>query len=89
MFCEESISKRPLLSNICVPDDRDLSTGSNYTPRNTQCIPVVNPDMSGSPSLILNKTEHFETASEDKPNWASVSGTNPAVCETYNIQLNY
>jgi hypothetical protein len=37
----EPISKRPLLPNICVPDERDLSTGSNFNPRNTQCIPVV------------------------------------------------
>jgi len=29
------------LSNLCVPDDRDLSTGSNFNPRNTQCIPPV------------------------------------------------
>jgi len=37
----EPISKRPLLSDICVPDERDLATGSNFNPRNTQCIPVV------------------------------------------------
>jgi hypothetical protein len=29
------------LPNICVPAERDLSTGSNFNPRNTQCIPVV------------------------------------------------
>ena len=35
-------------------------------PRNTQCIHVVNPDMAGSHSLILNPAvsgKHFETAS--------------------------
>ena len=34
------------LSDFCVPDERDLrfaSTGSNFNPRNTQCIPPVNP----------------------------------------------
>jgi len=39
------------------------ASGSNFDPRNTQCIPVVNPAMAGAPSLILNKIEHFETAS--------------------------
>jgi hypothetical protein len=29
------------LPNICVPDERDLSTGSNFNSRNTLCIPVV------------------------------------------------
>jgi len=29
------------LPNFCVPDERDLSTGSNFNPQNTQCIPVV------------------------------------------------
>ena len=38
--------------------------GSNFNPRNTQCIPVVNPAMVGSPPLILSKIEHFETASK-------------------------
>ena len=40
----ETFEKRPLLPNSCVPDGRDLrfaSTGSNFNPRNTQCIPVV------------------------------------------------
>jgi len=62
----EPISKRPLLPNICVPAGRDLSTGSNFNPRNTQCITVVNPDDIGTPSLILNPAvsgKHFETAS--------------------------
>jgi hypothetical protein len=34
------------LSDICVPDERDLrfaSTGSNFNLQNTTCIPVVNP----------------------------------------------
>jgi len=30
-----------IFPNFCVPDERDLSTGSNFNPRNTQCIPVV------------------------------------------------
>jgi hypothetical protein len=33
-----------IFPNLYVPDERDLrfaSTGSNYNPRNTQCIPVV------------------------------------------------
>jgi len=29
------------LPNSGVPDNRDLSTGSNFNPQNTQCIPVV------------------------------------------------
>jgi hypothetical protein len=37
----ESFAKRPLLPNFCVPDERDLSTGSNFNPQNTPCIPVV------------------------------------------------
>jgi hypothetical protein len=37
----ETFAKRPLLPNFCVPDERDLSTGSNLNPQNTQCIPVV------------------------------------------------
>ena len=27
--------------NFYVPENRDLSTGSNFNPRNTQCIPLV------------------------------------------------
>ncbi len=27
----ETFAKRPLLPNFCVPDERDLSTGSNFT----------------------------------------------------------
>ena len=68
IIAHEPISKRPLLPNMCVPAERDLSTGSNFNPQNPQCIPVVNPDMSGSPSLILNPDvigKHFETASHD------------------------
>jgi len=37
----ETFAKRPFLLNFCVPAERDLSTGSNFNPRNTQCIPVV------------------------------------------------
>ncbi len=29
-YCEETFAKRPLLPNFCVPDERDLSTGSNF-----------------------------------------------------------
>jgi len=29
------------LSDFCVPDERDLSTGSNFNPRNISYIPVV------------------------------------------------
>ena len=51
----DPISKRPLLPDICVPDEQDLrfaSTGSDFNPRNTTCIypkgiyyaaPAVNP----------------------------------------------
>jgi len=42
----ETFAKRHFLSNFCVPDERDLrfaSTGLNFNPRNSQCIPVVNP----------------------------------------------
>jgi len=38
--------------------------GSNYNPRNMQCISVGNPAMVGSPPLILSKSEYFETASK-------------------------
>ena len=65
----EPISKRPLLPNICVPDERDLrfaSTGSNFNPRNTPCIFVVKifafldlEQISGDFEI-----EHFETGSE-------------------------
>jgi hypothetical protein len=34
----ETFEKRPLLPNSGVPDNRDLSTGSNFTPQNTQCM---------------------------------------------------
>jgi hypothetical protein len=37
----ETFAKRPLLLNFGVPDERDLSTGSNFNPRNTSRIPVV------------------------------------------------
>ena len=37
----ETFAKCPFLPNFCVPDNRDLSTGSNFNPQNTQCIPVV------------------------------------------------
>jgi len=37
----ETFEKRPLLPNSCVPAERDLSTGSNFNPQNTPCIPVV------------------------------------------------
>ena len=29
--------KKANFSNFCVPDERDLSTGSNFNPQNTQC----------------------------------------------------
>ena len=35
--------KTVIFPNLCVPAERDLrfaSTGSNYNPRNTQCIPA-------------------------------------------------
>jgi len=41
MYTVETFAKRPLLPNFCGPDERDLSTGSNFNPQNTQCIPVV------------------------------------------------
>jgi len=31
------------LSDFCVPDERDLSTGSNFNPQNILYIPVVDP----------------------------------------------
>ena len=74
------------LPNLCAPDERDLrfaSTGSNFNPlrrinpRNTQCIPPVNPAEADRlpPLKVLDlrldlehisanfETEHFETAS--------------------------
>jgi len=38
ILCIETFAKRPLLHNSCVPAERDLSTGSNFNPQNTQCI---------------------------------------------------
>ena len=58
----EAISELPFLPNLGVPDERDLSTGQNFNPQNTPCIPVVNPAKSGTPSLILDKNVCFETA---------------------------
>jgi hypothetical protein len=40
-FIIETFEKHPLLSNSGVPDNRDLSTGSNFNPQNTLCIPLV------------------------------------------------
>ena len=37
----ETLAKRHFLPDFCVPDERDLSTGSNFNPRNIQYIPVV------------------------------------------------
>ena len=34
----ETFAKRPLLPNLCVHDERDLSTGSNFNPQNTKCM---------------------------------------------------
>jgi len=64
-FFLEQISKRPLLSDICVPDERDLSTGSNFNPRNTPCIPVVKIFAFLDLEQISEdfEIEHFETAS--------------------------
>jgi len=30
--------KTVIFPNLCVPDERDLSTGSNYNPQNTKCM---------------------------------------------------
>ena len=64
-FKYEPISKRPLFSDICVPDERDLSTGSNFIPRNTQCIPVFKIFAFLDLEQISAdfEIEHFETAS--------------------------
>ncbi len=43
---DETFAKRPLLPNFCVPDERDLSTGSNFNPQNTQCMDAC-PDFIG------------------------------------------
>ncbi len=37
----KTFAKHPLLPNFCVPDERDLLTGLNFNPQNTQCIPAV------------------------------------------------
>jgi len=39
------------------------TSGSNFNPRNTQCIPVINPAKAGSPSLNLNKNKYFSKVS--------------------------
>ncbi len=63
---DEAISKRSFLPNICVPDERDLSTGSNFNPRNTPCIPVVKIFAFLDLEQISAdfEIEHFETASD-------------------------
>ena len=33
--------KKANFPNFGVPDERDLSTGSNFNPQNTTCIPAV------------------------------------------------
>jgi hypothetical protein len=38
--------KKANFSNFCVPDERDLSTGSNFNPQNTQCMDAC-PDFIG------------------------------------------
>ncbi len=45
----ETFANRPLLPNFCVPDERDLSTGSNFNPQNTQCIPACPVGPRGKP----------------------------------------
>jgi hypothetical protein len=45
----ETFAKRPLL-----PPAIGGMSGSNFNPQNTQCIPVVNPAIAGSPFLNLN-----------------------------------
>ncbi len=42
----ETFTKRPLSPNFCVPDERDLSTGSNFNPQNTLCMDAC-PDFIG------------------------------------------
>jgi hypothetical protein len=37
----ETFAKHPFLPDFCVPDNRDLRTGSNLNPQNTHCIQVV------------------------------------------------
>jgi hypothetical protein len=39
------------------------ASDSNFNPRNTQCMSVVNPAKAGSPSLNLNKNEYFSKVS--------------------------
>jgi len=58
------------LPDICVPDERDLSTGSNFDPRNIQYIPAVKifafpRSKSGIFDLTSNKIERFETGSKE------------------------
>ncbi len=42
----ETFAKHPLLPNFCVPDERDLTIGSNFNPQNTQCMDAC-PDFIG------------------------------------------
>jgi hypothetical protein len=57
----ETFAKRPLLP----PPKNSGGSGSNFNPRNTQCIPMVNPPKfgGGSPFLALNKIGHFSKVS--------------------------
>jgi hypothetical protein len=57
-----------IFPNLCVPAERDLrfaSTGSNYNPRNTQCMDacpaVFKRGVFFSPSLILEKIPSFRS----------------------------
>jgi len=56
------------LLDFCVPDERDLSTSSNFNPRNTPYIPVVKilafpRSKSGIFDLNSNKNYHFSKVS--------------------------
>ncbi|RZB35578.1 MAG: hypothetical protein SRB2_03034 [Desulfobacteraceae bacterium Eth-SRB2] len=67
----ETFEKRPLLPNACVPDGRDLrfaSTVSNFNPPPNfggLILKILNVFvwLKISPSLALNKIEHFSKVS--------------------------
>ncbi len=44
-------AKKANFSNFCVPDERDLSTGSNFNPQNTKCMDAC-PDFIGVVKII-------------------------------------
>jgi hypothetical protein len=61
-LCSEAFAKRPLLPNFCVPAERDFRYA---TAAQILILEILNVCLrfKSSPSLNLNKIEHFSKAS--------------------------